>query len=81
MLPWVPREPSGDDWFGVETERRAAACYDYVLVWDQPDAPAAGLVRSFVPVYSGGRLRIWANRAGVRKRPPAAVLECLAGDA
>jgi hypothetical protein len=76
--PWGPPEPVGEGWLTAETERRAAACYDYVLVWGGP-AGGSELTRGFVPVYGDGRLHIWANRAGVRKRPPAAVPECLAG--
>ena len=78
-LPWGPPEPFGEGWLTAETERRAAACYDYVLVWGGHDGETAELAKGFVPVYGNGRLRIWANRAGVRKRPPAAVPECLAG--
>ena len=77
--PWGPPEPPAAGWLTPETERRAAACYDYVLVWGDGDGWATGLGRGFVPVYDDGRLHIWANRAGVRRRPPAAVPECLAG--
>jgi hypothetical protein len=78
-LPWRPAEPFRAGWLTAETERRAEACYDYVLVWGERDGESAGLAKGFVPVYGNGRLHIWANRAGVRKRPPAAVPECLAG--
>ena len=79
VRPWGPTEFAEGDWFPPETARRAAACYDYVLVWGGDDAQLTKLGEDFVPVYAGGRLHVWENRSGVRKRPPAAVPECLAG--
>jgi hypothetical protein len=79
--PWGPSELAEGDWLAPETVRRAAACYDYVVVWGVWGGDDAGLARlhgNFFPLPAAGRLRVLENRAGVRRRPPTAVAECLA---
>ena len=75
VTPWGPGEgmpvpPDG-------TLRRVAACYDYVILWNPREGDARALRPYFELVRSSRRLRIWRNRAGLRKAPPSAVPACV----
>jgi hypothetical protein len=77
-IPWAPDQDIGRAALDQSTVERIAACYDYVLLWDGRGDGTAELGARFELVHESGRLHLWRNRAGVRRRPLLEVPACLA---
>ena len=80
-LPWGPEQDLRGREVTTEMIERAAACYDYLLIWCADEADVARADAHFEAVYHKGNLDIWRNRAGLKKSPPAASPACLIDEA
>jgi hypothetical protein len=79
VTPWAPGE--GGAVPGDEALRRAAACYDYVILWNPRPGDARALRRYFDLRRAHKRLRIWRNSFGRRGGAPADQPACVADSA
>ena len=79
VTPWAPGE--GGAVPGDEALRRAAACYDYVILWNPCPGDARALRPYFDLLRAHKRLRIWRNSSGRRGGAPADQPACVADSA
>lgn len=71
--PWAP--PQSAPVLEADTIRRAAECYDFVVLWRVTDAASvqedALLDVHYERIHTGKHTQVWRNRRGVRAQSPA----------